>query len=74
MTYLPNCSPSSRVSGRCFPLVSGNTNATRPEQIAQHPKTKNGIGLQISTSMNISGATIPPMLEQAVDMPCPADL
>ena len=46
VSYFPNCSPSSIVSGRLWPLVSGKKSTSNPAITATLPNTISGRGCQ----------------------------
>ena len=73
-TYFPNCSPSSIVSGRFFPFVSGKMRANNPPAMERTPKRTNGKGFQKSLKIKINGAEIPPMRPNVEDIPNPTFL
>ena len=70
----PRASPSSIVSGRLFPKVSGKRRATVPAKTEEHPKIKSGNGCQYFFSTSIRGATIPPKRPDMEHSPTPAVL
>lgn len=70
-TYELNSSPSSIVSGRSLPLVSGRSNTNEPPRIADKPNMISGRGSQTSSRSKMRGDKIPPIRLDVEQIPTP---
>lgn len=69
MPYKLICSPSSKVSGSCLPLVSGRARADNAAMKVIDPYMTRGRGAQYLLSMRMRGDTIVAILANIEQVP-----